>query len=236
MADRGIIFSAAMVRALLAGRKTQTRRLLKPQPEWLEKDGIVSAGWSWGGFHAWSDDRRFGEAISEHAPTSAGDRLYVRESCRAEELSSGEDGVRFLADETWLAIDNTPEAADQWLKLLHYGGKRANIPLDGKGQSVPSIHMPRWASRMTLLVSEVRIQRLQAIDDIDAEHEGISFDARKHTWTHGADDTRLFQSPRDAFADLWGLLHTDDGTTWSDNPWVIATTFKVEKQNIDGLS
>jgi len=138
--DRPIIFSAPMVRALLAGRKTQTRRVIKPQPQ-CEKPELITRG------------IRFAK----------GDRLWVRESFNPEvyELDGGDmptEGPKLLyrADgypyNGWIDPD-TDERHDEcpW---------------------TPATHMPRWASRLTLDVTDVRVERLQDITETDAEAEG----------------------------------------------------------------
>jgi len=172
--DRPIIFSAPMIRALLDGRKTQTRRVLKPH----------------------------GDTFS--APSyRRGDRLYVREAAH---------------------IDGTS---------VNY---RADHPGDSAGLGWrPSIHMPRWASRLTLTVTDVRVQQLQEISADDAVAEGCHF----KRWITGeypffdqgveADNRQLVRMYRD----LWNSLH---GTgAWDANPWVVAISFTVQRGNIDQI-
>ena len=120
MADRPIIFSAPMIRALLAGQKTQTRRILKPQPpEWatfcqqpsmlnVEHRWVPSGLWRWSepeqspprALRAWPVDAD-GEHYWLSLRFAKGDRLWVRENCQAQEQASGQDGVFFPADEAW---------------------------------------------------------------------------------------------------------------------------------------
>ena len=126
MSDHPIIFSGPMVRSLLDGRKTQTRRVLKPQPQ-----GEQPKNWT-----------RANDKAVRYAP---GDRLYVREAIN--KVSTPGDVV-YRAD-------------------FEAGGN------DGAGLGWrPSIHMPRWASRLTLTVTDVRVQRLQDISEEDARAEG----------------------------------------------------------------
>lgn len=177
MTDRPIIFSAPMVRALLYGRKTQTRRALKPPYGTLEYLG----GETWR------------PICTKFFP---GDRLWVRE---AHVLTPA--GVAYVAD-----------GAD------HYG---AGGPLRKR----PSIHMPRWASRLTLHVTEVRVQRLHEISAEDVAAEGaceLAFMPPSEADTAEA---------RAVFRSLWNSLHGPDA--WDANPWVCAISFKVERANID---
>lgn len=184
MTDRPIIFSAPMVRALLAGRKTQTRRL----------------------------------ATSPLRRVEAGDRLYVRE----RGWRSGTEGA-----EAFL-----PYVGNESAEALYVGDQRM--------KSTPSIHMPRWASRLTLIVEAVRFQRLQEISDNDALAEGLveyPADMSPSYWgvdTLPSEARRL--NPGNAFAQLWQSLHTADGERWQDNPEIVALTFRVERGNIDQIA
>lgn len=224
MVDRPIIFSGAMVSALLAGRKTQTRRL----------------------------------ATSPLARCEVGDRLWVRESCQAEELSrpeqrrattrkerlitgrtsvvvldelDGTDVVRYLADDAWENIPNSPEGGEAWSKLFHYRCEPGERPIGLKGAIVPSIHMPRWASRLTLIVEEVRVQRLHAITSADAIAEGI--EPVPGGWRNYQDDQRSVPFADTAYKFLWQSLHDKEGQRWEDNPDVLVLTFRVQRGNID---
>lgn len=180
MKERPILFSGPMVRALLAGTKTQTRRVMKVQPpadgyelatcisttgdrrdegrqHWLKRDGYRVLDGSQPYFSC-----PYGQP---------GDRLWVRETCRADELPDGLDGVRYLADDHFEPIKNTEGAADQWVSMHHYRGGNGGGLI---GPTVPPIHMPRWASRITLDITAVRVERLQDISEADAVAEGIN--------------------------------------------------------------
>lgn len=221
MSDKGIIFSAPMVRALLAGRKTQTRRLCKPANEAglsfvVPLDLPPKPGW-------FGDEEGEVQFNSGYTP---GDRLYVREACRAEFRDLWE-GVNFLADEDFVptgALGKMPPGG--WAKLRDYGGKRF--------AGNPSIHMPRWASRLTLTVTDVRVERVASISREDAIAEGIHLFNPYSVDTWSAEPGGAFASwPEGAFMQLWNSLHTKPGETWADNPWVVATTFDVRHGNID---
>lgn len=211
-----IIFSAPMVCALLDGRKTQTRRLAK-------RPGPASMG-------HWlpSPWRR------RHDKFHAGERpwLWVRETCSAVEKHDGLDAVRYDADQVWRAIDNTQEAADQWLNLFHYR--------DVRGATVPSIHMPKWASRISLRVTDMRIERLQDISVDDAWAEGVERKSKKvrQMWLYGASQGERSDIYRRAakweFQDLWDSIH--GAGAWDANPEVVVTEFEVHQQNIGSVT
>jgi hypothetical protein len=112
-----------------------------------------------------------------------------------------------------------------------------------RGLWKPSIHMPRWASRLTLTVTDVRVQRLQEITEADAVAEGgigengeapCGEGYRDAYWfNHGQDHGESFDTPRDSFRDLWNGLHGP--AAWDANPWVVALTFTVQRGNIDQI-
>nr|WP_053000396.1 hypothetical protein [Sphingomonas sp. Y57] len=221
MTDRPIIFSGPMVRALLDGRKTQTRRL----------------------------------ASSPLRRCQVGDRLYVREHWKVptayDDLApsdlGGEEAVRYLADG---AIANL------------WGGDRTTL----FGKHRQGMHMPRWASRLMLIVEDVRFQRLQEISEADAIAEGLF-------WQEPADEDRQWvidrmedgegdgtirgvwivpgtdcgfgpkprcplwgPTPASCYRGLWQSLHTADGERWESNPEIVALTFRVIHQNIDRIA
>lgn len=213
MADRPIIFSAPMIQALLAGRKTQTRRLTKKQ-DWIAS--ILKL----------HPRQRAG------VPCLPGDRLWVRENVRVEELPNGHDGVRYPADNAWLPIENTTAAADRWSELFYYGGERGK---GGLGRQAPSIHMPRWASRLTLTVTDVRVERLNDISEEDAAAEGlIRLRSGRYGVHKGEQYAGLAQhTARARFADLWASIHGPEA--WAANPWVAAISFRVHRAKIDAL-
>ncbi len=216
MGDKPIIFSAPMVRALLDGRKAQTRRVLKPQPEYLESSGR----WKWSlppktrrnvaGGSVVTGSREFWEyAPNGSFPYAVGDRLYVREA-----FVTGFD----IDDEYSLPTGD---------KKVWYRSTDSNLTwYDPDTESTldnppwkPSIHMPRWASRLTLTVTDVRVQRLQEISDEDAQAEGMA--------------PLMNPEPVEAFRTLWNSLHGPDA--WDANPWVVAVSFSVQHGNIDQI-
>ena len=223
MTDRPIIFSGPMVRALLDGRKTQTRRAIKDQPG--------GSGWFC------DPDRDHGWVFvpSEGLPRipigqtyAVGDRLWVREAWRTglayDDLKpsdlGGEEYVFFEADGT--RVNCHPADSD----LGRYRNYRC---------------MPRWASRLTLTVTDVRVQRVQDISGDDALAEGILEAEMEdgdicYSGTHFSYDVpyeHLRHYPEEAFRDLWDSLNAKRRFGWGENPWVAAYTFTAERRNID---
>lgn len=211
MIIRPIIFSAPMVRALLEGRKTQTRRGLKPKRGTTIAD-CVDAGPSGIG-------RRLEVPLDKLVvPYAPGDLLYVRESHYV--WGSGNK------DRSDLCINyraTEPDAPCTW---------------------TPSIHMPRWASRLTLKVTDVRVQRLRDISRNDSIAEGATvrpacygYKLQEDGWSMNWDRPGLTNSlvamlnPQGAFLNYWNLLHGQDAA--AQNPWVVAVTFDVHKVNVD---
>lgn len=226
MTEKPILFSAPMVLALLAGRKTQTRRVAK----FVEDLGgglfhVHNAG---GGIFNATEDRVRNDA-ADYAPISVGDRLWVRETLVAHEQDDGTDGVLYRADGAFRPVENSAEAADRWCALHAYRGQR--------GATVPPIHAPRWTSRITLDVTDVRVERLQSISEADALAEGCF---------KGKASGRVFENEagmnfggsqwycaRDWYADLWNAINGP--SAWASNPWVVAYTFRVHLCNIDRM-
>lgn len=220
MADRPIIFSAPMVLALLAGRKTQTRRL------------------------AWRSDvpaRLHEKTATPGTPIGAspwqlakpGDRLWVRETVACGACARGRPS--HWAPSFWRREQGSAKnPSGLWYQA---DGLEPETQITTRGRWVPSIHMPRWASRLTLTVTDVRVQRLQEISEADAKAEGIYWSEDFDGWTSGAgaDESCDFHQrfPSIAFSKLWRRLHTEAPARWEDNPEVVALTFTVERRNID---
>lgn len=202
MADRPIIFSAPMVRALLDGRKTQTRRVLKPQPDTTSDPSGLG---EWGAVNRYD----YWRPAAEIRPYQVGDRLWVRENC----ATWGDHEAIYRADDA-----------------VEYGLAVSDGKFGAKWKARPSIHMPRWASRLTLTVIEVRVQRLQDISESDAVAEGcdavLALTIKRPNGAHPG-------NPRECYCDLWNSLHGPGA--WDANPWVVALTFDVVRQNIGQL-
>lgn len=211
MSDKPIIFSGPMVRAILDGRKTMTRRVIKHQPHESERvidlgDGsyahqCVSTG-SYGGGH-W------------HLPYNPGDVLWVRENCWAEDRGE-RCGVCYAADTAWIEF-NDAEHHEDYFKLRDYAWKANEGFESNSGKLVPSIFMPRWASRITLRVTDVKIERLQDISEADAVAEGC---------LHHHDPSGDGQNVIEQFSHIWQGIHGP--RSWDANPWCVAITFEKE--------
>lgn len=208
MKARPILFSAPMIRALRDGRKTQTRRIVKPQP--FADDSV--AGWAV--IDRAGSIRRWHPALAEmDCPYGKpGDLLWVREN-GWERPERTPQMMREGAD-TWAPYyydaDGLTDAENEQFKA--WGFKRR-----------PSIHMPRWASRITLRLTDVRVERLQDISIIDARAEGV----REDRVVVGVPE----RDPRALFPDLWNSIN--GAGAWDINPWVWALSFDVILANVD---
>ncbi|MFC6121778.1 hypothetical protein ACFPZP_12040 [Citrobacter bitternis] len=201
MKERGMIFNAEMVRAILDGRKTQTRRIVKVNcMDICEKDD--GSLWPWR-----EDEENHGDYWYPCPFGEVGDRIWVRETCRAVELESGLDVVSYDAGGQDIPIKAHPLDAGLWVDLYRYRG--------GEGKTVPSIHMPRWASRITLEITGVRVERLNSISNESARAEGYPVDREADG---GDSDPWLW------FRDLWDGIYPEQ--SFKHNPWVWVITFQ----------
>jgi hypothetical protein len=196
MRERPIIFNGEMVRAILAGTKTQTRRVLKPQPELVIQNGVLS-------FKGCAATSHVLSPYGQH-----GDRLWVREAWRTvREADDMPPRDTSYANRFWYEAD---AHADHHGHQLGYGKLR------------PSMFMPRWASRITLEITDVRIERLRDISEADALAEGVE---------RCVSDTSLVESGlangsihADRFAKLWESIN--GAGSWEMNPPVWCISFR----------
>lgn len=242
MTDIPILFSAPMVQALLAGRKTQTRRLLNPQPIEPITPPLISFNHGRAEYSLGPKDRKAsGDLLFRRLPIF-GDRLWVKETWNTFWLSQD-------LEESWPTahIPKTdPREQNEGRNHVVLDYATAGLPGTdaGKGPWRPSIFMPRWASRLTLFVTDMRIQRLHDISEADALAEGIfrrdGFilkDGREIADWSWQDEDCSFEvngsDPVEGYRLLWDSINTDPGKQWRDNPWIYAVTFRVEQRNID---
>ncbi|MCL6399099.1 hypothetical protein EXT62_19760 [Pectobacterium carotovorum subsp. carotovorum] len=219
MKERGIIFNGEMVRATLDGRKTQTRRIVKHQPD---EDGLARLN---GG--PWMDTS---ERVYRCPFGQVGDRLYVRETFA---ILGNEDGCPIDWNGNLIKGDEKQAAriykASCWQEPGNYG--LWSIPdrdIQYEGAWRPSIHMPRWASRILLEITDVRVERLNDISEEDCWSEGIDeVDGRFENIEIIDMALKIGCCAEDAkptFALLWQSIYGEE--SWDANPWVWAITFK----------
>lgn len=188
--EKPILFSGPMVKAILEDRKTQTRRVIKR---------MCLTG---PGFYDYVDG-----SCSYGKP---GDRLWVRETWRTEERESDlVDGIRFQADDHFQIIEDTQQASENWV-----------VANNNRTELVwrPSIFLPRWASRITLEITDIRVQRVQEISVDDIVAEGVQIVSGK---VYSGGLGVYVQEWRDG----WNSINAKRGYSWESNPWVWAISF-----------
>lgn len=189
MKERGMIFNGEMTRAILDGRKTQTRRPVK-FPVHDKNLGCELAG-----------NELAGELSAGNYLNSAfgkpGDRLWVRETWARYNIDQNSHDIAYRA--------TTP----------------ADWPEEGRWR--PSIHMPRWASRILLEITDVRVERLNAISQEDAQAEGMELTGWRPTYSD-PDSGGEVMTPYDNFAELWESIYGEE--SWKANGWVWVISFK----------
>jgi hypothetical protein len=224
--ERPILFGAPMVLAILAGQKTQTRRVVKgwgrlvTPPESHPFTGELvgdlgypaSAGQTWAGF----------------AAKDSASPIYLR-------CPFGQPGDRLWVRETWapfgpLDQQNREQAPPGSVAMYRAGAAYFTAPMKWR----PSIHMPRWASRITLEVTGVRIERLWEISEDDAKAEGVARELGRdvpaamgggvNPWRDYEDEENWYTSAGGSFGSLWRSINGRE--SWTSNPWVWVVEFK----------
>ncbi|MZK87987.1 morphogenetic protein [Citrobacter amalonaticus] len=190
MKERGMIFNGEMVRAILDGGKTQTRRPLKVPH--IDRDAMCEL----------SGNELAGELSAGNYRNSPhgkpGDRIWVRE--------------------TWARYNIDQDSHD----MAYQATPPADWPEEGRWR--PSIHMPRWASRLTLEITSVRVERLNSISQEDAQAEGMELTGWRPTYSDPDSGGEVW-TPYDNFAQLWKSIYGEE--SWKANPWVWVIEFKV---------
>lgn len=262
MKERPILFSGEMVRRILDGSKTQTRREIKGTfdiasfPTWPCGGGPTALGGHGphepprlpGGFH-YHDANGFnwGELSCRHG--NVGDRLWVRETFYCDDYRYPDGPVKEMRDLLEYRADHDCRNWEAGCPCSCDGARR-------RSAWRPSIHMPRWASRIDLEITGVRVERLQDISEEDARAEGCKPSMHQETWTaydtategyptFYADPTgreglenvrhhpeREMSSARDAFRTLW--LSINGLESWDANPWTWVLNFKRAAPPTDG--
>lgn len=223
-----ILFTSDMVRAILDGRKTQTRRVMKPQPE-KDDSGFwryAGAGWSRDDFVPVAP----GHPLEASCPYGRpGSELWVRETFALREPCDNKAPSECMEDEAvWFKADNnelTGNAAGRWR---------------------PSIHMPRWASRVQLTVTDIRVERVQGISIDDVWAEGVQIPTNNGNAVISLTDKYTIATYMEGtvseweqddffrahFAKLWDELNADRDQgqfAWESNPWVWVIDFEVRE-------
>ena len=209
MSERPILFNAPMIRAIQAGRKTQTRRFVNPQPFALPKRQGVLNELVDNPSPLWFDNRR----MFSCPYGQPGDTLWVRETWG---VTGKLEKVRGQVE------DAIPDGMDG--PFYRADGCHEDSGLRWR----PSIHMPRWASRTNLTVTDIRVERLQGISEEDARAEGIT-DGGCLACGMSEPCGCAYPTPdaRDAFINLWDSINGDKpGRSWAENPFVWIPTFE----------
>ncbi len=208
MKEKPIIFKAEMIRATLDGRKTQTRRVMKPQPKCNVPNAYFDAynggpQWNW-----WTEDNRLCNAstILKCPYGIPGDRLWVRETWKplgpwVKDIPS----ILYRADK----------------KTISYPGRGKSLTIDLSDKWKPSIHMPRWASRITLEVTNVRVERVQDISEADSIAEGSQIPCAELPKSC----QQATMTERTQFSRIWDSINKAPHR-WEDNPWVWVVKFR----------
>ena len=210
MKERGMIFNGEMVRAILDGRKTQTRRIIKDCT--VGRDQISKFI---------QIEKKFIGCYPEDVPELIrvccpygvpGDRIWVREAFRVHSRATDVATLVYKASErnSWteqthrvpVAVCNKPATPEKW---------------------TPSLHMPRWASRILLEITGVRVERLNSISQEDAQAEGLELTGWRPTYSD-PDSGGEVMTPYDNFAQLWESIYGEE--SWKANPWVWVIEFK----------
>ena len=211
MNAKPILLSGSMVRALLAGNKTQTRRVIKNHP-------LIDGGFT-------------------------DDYIKLPENNVATDCKYGNPGDYLWVRETWCPVDDSDYDGGEWVDYRATPKYESSHPAGwdnepGSPDALkwrPSIHMPRSASRLTLCITDIRVERLQEISEEDAKAEGASFHDGHGVGHSGwrIDFGGVYVNPRTAFAGLWISIYGAE--SWQENPWVWVIKFTVIKQNIDNV-
>lgn len=229
VSDRPILFSAPMVRAILEGRKTQTRRIIDPQPV------LTSQTYAAMGLPVYANDfswpTKYGTIVSckPHPPEgylrdfplryAVGDLLWVREAWKPHSI-----------------FDHLPPREMPESKIF-YLADPGYSPSGSRGR--PGMHMPRWASRITLRVTGAKVERLQDISEADAIAEGVESDPDfpSGIWRCYEREPKQqdwWGDPRESFRTLWESINGPG--SWDANPWVAAYSFEPIFQNVDKVA
>lgn len=243
MKTQQILFNDDMIRALLDGRETQTRRLVTPQPVFMPAGDGLPDSYFWAakgadnprsknagvyGDTSEMGDMAFRGMLEDACPYGRpGDLLWVRETHHLSHANA----VTYRAD-----FNYNPFSDDECGEDCSMVGEKWR----------PSIYMPRWASRLTLRITDVRVERVQDISEKDAIAEGVEvFNEDGNLWYSGWMDGKdswfdenwkwHCNDPVQAYKELWDGINFKRGHGWATNPWVWVIEFEVIHKNIDQM-
>lgn len=228
--DRPMLFSASMVRAILDGSKTQTRRTNglewtnMSMPDMWDRVEIAFYGNDLGAWFHFDDQGINRDTFVKWPYGKVGDRLWVRETWQVLVVDHHNLHIGFAATDCTKGIDREMLTGEQDQQAARF---------EKKSGFVPSIHMPRWASRINLEIAAVRIERLNDISDEDAKSEGLRYHNFYKEWggveLHPSSiiehpHWRWYETPEIAFENLWESIN--GAGSWKQNPWVWVIEFK----------
>ena len=239
MKARPILFNTDMVKAILAGHKTQTRRAVNAYMA-ANFDEPRGAEDVLAGYPFVETEGGYVSALKLCPYGQPGDLLYVRETWNEGWSYGGSDSVVFYraTGDGWIGSEVHPPADVMNGQFGVSSGQTAcSAPKSIKWK--PSIHMPRWASRLTLEITDVRVERLQDISEEDARSEGIQSKPGIAVIEGKQTPSPVYfvgglhpeGSPSEAFRSLWSSIYSN----WHTNPWVWVVEFKVHHCNVDAL-
>lgn len=254
--ERPIIFSGEMVKAILDGKKTMTRRVVKTQPRDECTEIATSACFGHVEYRSTSEDRQTQSILAKiKCPYGKiGDRLWVREAYTVTgwNCDDGSVYIKYLADGHEQYFDNETDemecAIDSLVASVCKELDKRKVPMlndeaydcsldKNKPRNRSPMFMPRFASRILLEITDIRVERLNDISEADAVKEGIkefrincSRDGIKTAYRDYSDvhnDVVTLNNPTASFRTLWDTLNEKKGYPWASNPWVWVVEFKV---------
>jgi hypothetical protein len=217
------LFKDRLVRALLDGSKTQTRRPVKPQPTWRGRKvgSLECEGWAWSQknpgvyLSSWIDDASFAEELAKHCKYRVGDLIWCRETWA---LYDEWPVIAYRADHKAYSLEKFEGQWRHYNRFAFWENERDKYPNGDKWR--PSIHMPKWACRLWLEITDVRVERIASISGQDAMAEGIQYLNGRYTWNGGLAE---YRAVTDAFCGAWQSIYPG---SWERNDWVFALTVK----------
>lgn len=241
MRERPIPFSPWSVQRMLANQKSQTRRVMNPQPIWDETPGVDGEGHFCGRYQTLVMGRN-GEpdvdvGVDRHCCPhgTVGDCLWVKEPFS---LGKAQDGR--TPAEAWEHVKETKQGltvlyrAGGWKRVAPFEREEPTYPDDEPmpewaGRRRHGMFMPRWASRITLEITDIRIERVQDISEEDAKAEGVRYWPSYHGWAvrdpDGENGEGVYQTAPLGFSRLWDSINGKDHP-WSSNPFCWCISFR----------